>query len=113
MTTTAKTVKGKSDLSKSSAPRKKPKLPPHQYSLRLDNPNHPPQIIEKNLPHIVYHEGKFMLFRNKWKSRFRYKEPWLAACLEAPNITNLQFILKRAYDKHSFGYYLRPSNRPR
>lgn len=113
MMTTAKTVRAKRSSNSNSKPRKKPKLPPHQYSLRLDNPNLPEPIIEKNLPHIVFHEGKFMLFRNKWKSKFRFREPFLAASYNAPNITNLQHILKKAYDRHSFGWYLRPSNRPR
>lgn len=98
---------------RSKQPRKKPKLQSHQYSLRLDNPNLPERVIEKNLPHIIYHEGRWKLYRSKWKSKFRFKEPWIAACLSAPNVTNLQFILKRAFDRHSFGYYLRPSNRPR
>lgn len=94
--------------------RKKAKLQPHQYSLRLDNPNLPPKVVDPSWkPHIIFHDGMWCLYRNKYKSQFRFKPPWLAACIQGANITTLQFVLKRTYDKWSFGYYLRPSNRPR
>lgn len=79
---------------------------PHQYSLGLRNPNTPEPVIDKNLPHVLFHEGKWMLFRNRWKSQFRFKRPWIAASICGTTIPQLRANLARAYDKASFGFYI-------
>lgn len=81
--------------------RKKRKLPPHQYCLRLVVPYEPK--IEKNLPHLIFHEGQWRLFRSKWKSKFR-TFPLVAAHVARPTIPELKQALPNVYDAWSFGY---------
>lgn len=83
--------------------RRKPKLPPYQYKLRFPAA---PRPIAKNLPHLVFYDGAWHLYRSRWKSQWR-KHPYQAACITAPTISALQARLAKAWDRFSFGYGLR------
>lgn len=72
---------------------KKRKLPPHQYCLRLIV-HHEPKI-EKNLPHLVFYDGKWHLFRTKWKSQFRGPKLF-AFCRTEATIP----LIRRAYARY-------------
>lgn len=80
---------------------------PYQYVLRFPSPPPTPQI---NKPHLVYYDGQWHLFRNKWKSQFRGK-PNHAACISGRFISVIEHRLEKDSDRGSFGYYLkkRPS----
>lgn len=81
------------------------KLPVYQYRLRLRVPiEPPPPPPAKNLPHIRYHNGKFHLFRNRYKSQ--YVGPRLyAACISGVTISEVQQRLAKVYNRGSFGFY--------
>ena len=83
-------------------PRKRPHLGPHQYVLRLDNPNRPAPVIHKNLPHLVFYQGQWHLFRNRWKSQFREPRLW-AAAISGTTITELKQRLSKARDRYRYG----------
>jgi hypothetical protein len=44
--------------------RSRPKLPPHQYVMRLVNPNPKRQSPG---PYLVYRSGMWKLYRSRWK----------------------------------------------
>lgn len=79
----------------------KRKLPPHQYSLRLPAPYKEP-VVHKNLPHMVFYNGQWHLFRSRWKSRFRVA-PYIAAQIVEPTVADIKRRLNKQRD-YRFGY---------
>lgn len=76
---------------------------PHQYSLRLDNPNREVPTPVRVLPHIVKDSRGYHLFKSRWKSQFRGPHLW-AACITANSIRELKEKLAKDHDKYRFGY---------
>ena len=37
-------------------------------------------------PHIIFHDGQFHIYRNKWKSKYRGPRLW-ASCISAPTLS--------------------------
>ena len=87
------------------APRAKPKYKvPYQYKLRLDNPNRPDPVIPAPKAHLVWHDGYWRLYRNKWKSQWR-TPPWSAACISGYTIPLVTARLRKAHDAWKYGYH--------
>lgn len=82
-------------------PRKRPLRRPYQYRLGLRVPVPPPKL-EKNLPHLVFYEGKWHLFRSRWKSQFRGPQLY-AASISANTIPEVKQRLAKDPDRHRFG----------
>lgn len=53
-------------------------------------------------PHIIFHNGQFHIYRNKWKSKYRGPRLW-ASCISAPTIPELQRRMCKAWDGWKFG----------
>ena len=80
---------------------KKRKLPPYQYKLRLRLIPEPKRPTFYG-PHIVYYDGQFHVYRNKWKSQFRGPKLY-AAAISAPTIRELTQKILKAHDGWRFG----------
>ena len=73
---------------------------PYQYKLRLRVPT-PPKPPVKNLPHLVFYEGKWHLFRNRYKSQYR-GTPHYAATVSGVAIADITKQLHKPW-VHGFG----------
>lgn len=82
--------------------RKKPKLPPHQYRLRLSVPQ-PAPVPQPPRAHLVFYGGQWHLFRNRWKSRWR-EPPCLARNITGNTIAEVKHRLAKASDRSSFSF---------
>jgi len=82
--------------------KRKRRLPPYQYKLRFP-PIEKPKVIHRQLPYLVFFDGKWHIFKNKWKSRFRGPSPWWASCISAPTIRELQTKMMKSCDGWKFG----------
>lgn len=48
-------------------------------------------------PYIVFHDGQWHVYRNRWKSQFR-SHPWHAAALSAPTLPELRARIAKCRD---------------
>ena len=84
--------------------RKNVKLHPLQYRLRFPPLNdwEVPRQQRKNKgylggPYIVFYNGKWHVYRNRWKSQFRGPR-YVAAALTAPTIPELIECVRKSRD---------------
>ncbi len=64
-------------------------------------------------PYIVYRNGLWWLFRNRWKSQYHFRYPQTGvACLSAPTIHLLTEKLRRSKDWRMGCAYLKPWRAP-
>lgn len=79
-------------------------LNPYQYRLRLRTPYIAPPLPLHSTPkpYILFKDGEFHIYRNKWKSQFRGPNLW-AACISAPTIPELQIRIRKAYNGWKYG----------
>lgn len=73
----------------------KRKLPPYQYVLRFPSPI--PEPV-KQRAHLIFHNGRWKLFHNKWKAQF-VGPKYHAACISGNTIPDLINNLHKAHDK--------------
>lgn len=79
----------------------KRKLKPYQYKLRFPPPPREPKV-HHDKPHIIFFDGRFHVYRNKWKSQFRGPQLW-ASCISGTSISELQHRMLKADDGYKFG----------
>lgn len=81
--------------------KRKKKLPVYQYKLPLRVPKEPVKP-KFNGPHIVFYDGQWHIYRNKWKSQFRGPKLY-AAAISAPTIPQLQHRIRKEHDGWRYG----------